>query len=85
MSIAGIDDAGEAGESAVELTLEGGASRWASAQELEAGAEGLDGALGDGQGKWVLEVTATPPIRVMNRLSSPTGHLSNLSAVPAMP
>ena len=37
-------------------------------------------ASGDGTGKWQLTVTADQPILVMSLLSTPTGHLSNLSA-----
>ena len=78
--IEGTDDAGEAGESAVEFTLEPRASRRLSAQVLESGeGEGLDGSLGDGKGKWRLQVSAEGPSRVMSLLSSPTGHLTNLS------
>ena len=83
ITIEGTDEAGEAGESEVELTLPAGASRRVSAQALESGGEGLDGALGDGKGKWRLQVSAPQPIRVMNLLASPTGHLTNLSNVPA--
>ena len=36
--------------------------------------------LGDGAGKWQLKVTADQPIAVMSLMSTPTGHLSNLSA-----
>ena len=85
ITIEGTDDAGEAGESEVELTLEARASRQVNAQTLESGGEGLDGALGDGKGKWSLNVSAPHPIRVMSLLSSPTGHLSNLSAAPGRP
>ena len=45
------------------------------------GAE-IDGALGDGKGKWQLILTASAPVIVMSLLKSPTGHLSNLSAAP---
>ncbi len=62
-------------------------SRTVTALELESGGEGLDGRLGDGQGKWKLRVFAEHPsiddwrmpLYVMNLLASPTGHLSNLS------
>ena len=62
-------------------------SRTVTAVELESGGEGLDGRLGDGQGKWKLRVFAEHPsiddwrmpLYVMNLLASPTGHLSNLS------
>ena len=86
ISIAGTDGAGEAGESPVTLTLPAGASRALSAQALESGeGEGLGGALGDGTGKWRLQVSAPQPIRVMSLLKSPTGHLTNLSAAPGRP
>ena len=82
VSIEGIDDAGESSGDGVEFILLGGRSRELSAQELESGqARGLSGGLGDGAGKWRLEVTATQPIEVMSLLSSPTGHLTNLSTV----
>ena len=84
--IAGTDDVGEAGESEVTLTLAPRASRTLSAQALESGeSEELSGALGDGEGKWRLVVTADQPIRVMSLLASPTGHLTNLSAAPERP
>ena len=54
-----------------------------SAAQLEAGQETGEGAaefagLGDGAGKWRLEVHA-PGQRVMSLLQSPTGHLANIS------
>ena len=83
--ISGVDDAGEAGESAVELILGSGASRSLSAQALESGeGEGLTGALGDGAGKWRLRVTADQPIQVMSLLSSGP-HLTNVSTAPGGP
>ena len=63
------------------LTLEAGASRTLTAQALETGA-GVEGALGDGHGKWRLSVTADRPVHAMNLLASPTGHLTNLSTIP---
>ncbi|MDD9961867.1 MAG: hypothetical protein OXU70_07210, partial [Gammaproteobacteria bacterium] len=40
----------------------------------------VEGALGDGAGKWRLKVASDGPIHVMSLLRSPTGHLANLSA-----
>ena len=37
---------------------------------------------GDGAGKWRLAVTSEQPVIVMSLLSSPTGHLTNLSTAP---
>ena len=79
--IEGIDDDGASPGSAVVLSVEGGASRTVSAQALETG-EGVSGALDTGQGKWRLVVSADRPIEVMSLLSSPTGHLTNLSTAP---
>ena len=63
----------------MRLTLTAGEARTISAQELESGGSGLRGQFGDGEGKWQLFVSADRPIRVMNLLRSPTGHLTNLS------
>ena len=80
--ITGIDAAGEAGESAVALTLRGRTSRSLSAQALESGeGEGLSGALGDGAGKWRLHLSADRPIQAMSLLASGP-HLTNLSSIP---
>ena len=79
VTIEGIDDHGIAG-GVVRFTLSGGETRTVTAQELESGGSGLSGRLGDGAGKWRLDVTADAPVEVVNLLESPTGHLSNLSA-----
>ena len=79
VTITGIDDAGASPGSAVVMTVPAGASRTILAAELESGGNGLRGALGDGVGKWRLRVESGEPIVVMSLLSSPTGHLTNLS------
>ena len=50
---------------------------------VRTGGRGLSGGLGTGTGtgKWRLAVTANQPIEVMSLLSSPTGHVTNLSTV----
>ena len=81
--IEGIDATGATSEGAVAFTLAAGASRMLSAQQLESGeGAGLSGALGTGQGKWQLVVSAEQPIEVMNLLSTRSGHLTNLSTAP---
>ena len=81
--IAGIDGQGEEPGSVVTLSLAAGESRTLDASELETGdAEGLDGALGTGSGKWQLHVSSEQPLQVLSLLSSPTGHLTNLSTAP---
>ena len=78
VSIRGIDDAGDPG-GRVELTLPAGRSGTYSAAHLESGGGDLQGSLGDGAGKWQLEVASEQPIVAMSLLESPTGHLTNLS------
>ncbi len=84
VTISGVDDAGQVSAGRVRLSLPAGKVRTVTAQALEAGADGLDGALGDGFGKWSLDVSSDTPIVVLNLLESPTGHLTNLSTRPAM-
>ena len=83
--IEGVDDLGQAGKGSVRLAVAAGASRSVAASELESGGSQMEGALGDGTGKWRLEVEADGNVRVMNLLRSPTGHLSNLSTMPVEP
>ena len=78
VSIEGVDDQG-ASAGPVSLTLAAGESRTLSAQDLESGAQGLIGTLGDGAGKWRLFVTAVDSVVGMSLLDSASGHLSNLS------
>ena len=87
VSIVGYDDSGAQGAGGeVGLTLAPGAARTVSALELEAGAMGLAGALGDGAGKWRLYITADQDILAMSLLDAPAdqenpgGYLTNLSA-----
>ena len=80
--ITGIDGDGVAPANDVRLAVPGGRSRTLTARQLESGADGLEGALGDGRGKWQLNVRSEQPIMVMSLLESPTGHLANLSTAP---
>ena len=83
VTIEGIDDDGASPGTAVELEVPAGASRTVTSEELESGeGEGFGGMLDDGRGKWQLVVTADQPIEAMSLLTSPTGHLTNLSTVP---
>ena len=84
----------DAAEGTVTVTLPPDGAREITAAELES-AEGravpdgsgeaaapLQGALGTGNGKWQLWVTANQPVAVMSLMMSPTGHLTNLSTAP---
>lgn len=83
VTISGVADDGRAGAGRVTVQLGANAARLLSAQELESGqAAGLTGALGDGQGKWKLEVMAERPLIVMSLIRADTGHVTNLSTAP---
>ena len=79
VTVTGIDDAGASPGTAVVLTVPAGDSRTLDAATLEDGGEDLDGALGDGKGKWRLMVTSEQSIVVMSLMTSATGQLTNLS------
>ena len=82
VTVSGVDDAGLSSRGAVQLSVAAGKTREISAEALESGGADLTGKLGDGFGKWRLEVRSERPIRVMSLLRSPTGHLTNLSTTP---
>lgn len=82
VSIAGVDDRGHPSSGTVRTTVPAGAARLYSAEQLESGDAGLEGALGDGSGKWQLLLESNGPLIVMSLLRSPTGHLTNLSISP---
>ncbi|MCY4011095.1 MAG: DUF1588 domain-containing protein [Gammaproteobacteria bacterium] len=82
VAISGTDDAGASPGSGVAVAVPAGSSRTLAAQELETGGAGFEGSLGDGAGKWSLAVESDAPVAVMSLLSSPTGHLTNLSTAP---
>ena len=78
IAIEGLDDQGN-GAGPVRVSLNAGESRTLSAQDLENGAQGLTGTLGEGNGKWELYVAAPESVIGMSLLESPTGHLTNIS------
>ncbi|MDE0365582.1 MAG: collagenase [Gammaproteobacteria bacterium] len=82
VTIAGIDDDGDSPGSDVRISIPAGAARTIGSAELESGSAGFRGALGDGKGKWRLQVTSDRPVTAVNLLESPTGHLTNLSTTP---
>ena len=81
VEITGIDDRGESPGGVVRTALSGGSTREFTAAELESGAaEGLSGALGDGEGKWRLQVATTGgDVRALSLLAIPEGLLTNVS------
>ena len=80
-TIWGIDDLGERSSGTVSISVAPGTSQTLTAQEME---DRVGGGLGDGTGKWQLVVESAQPLTVMSLLSSPTGHLTNLSTAPAL-
>ncbi|MDE0420291.1 MAG: leucine-rich repeat domain-containing protein [Gammaproteobacteria bacterium] len=79
VTVHAVDDHGVAA-APVRLALAAHSTRTLSAADLESGEPAdLSGSLGDGEGKWRLVVSADAEIHVMNLMSSPTGHLTNLS------
>ena len=82
VTIIGVDDRGASPGTPVVLTVPGRSSRTVAAAALESGGEDFEGALGNGEGKWRLRVASESSVIVMNLLSSPSGHLSNLSTAP---
>ena len=81
--IEGIDDAGAASAGAVTFSVPAQGARTLGARELEAGGEGLGGALGTGTGRWRLVVSAEQAVEVLSLIASASGHLANVSTVPA--
>ena len=77
--IRGVDDRGGSG-GPVRVSIPAGAARTLSAADLES--RSANGSLGNGAGKWRLDVESDAPILVMSLLNSPTGHVTNLSTVP---
>jgi len=77
--ITGVDDLGQSPGGEVRVEAPAGAAVTVTAAELEGGSPGLSGRLGDGAGKWRLEVRSEADLIVMNLLSSLDGHLANLS------
>ena len=79
VTIAGMDDDGMEGASSVEFMVYPGGAKMVSAAMLEAGGEGMTGALEMGMGKWRLRVTSPQHIKVMSLIETPSGYLSNVS------
>ena len=83
VQVRGIDDGGSR-RGPVTVRVPPGEARSVTAAALERGGAGLEGALGDGRGKWRLTLFSESPLTVMNLLETPTGHLTNLGPA-AMP
>ena len=86
VTVRGVDDAGDSPGGPVRFLVPAGAAREFDAPQLETGGAGLDGGLGDGEGKWRLAVDSAAPVTVMSLLeNTSTGHLTNLSSAAPRP
>ena len=84
VKITGAGSGGQSPAAGVSVTIPAGETRTFSAADLESGSgDGVRGSMGDGAGAWRLTVESDQPLIVMNLLDSPTGHLLNLSTLPA--
>ena len=83
VAITGVDDDGRIPGEGASAEIPAGSALTYSSTELEAGGvERLDGSIGNGRGKWRLILETQGSILAMSLLSSPTGHLTNLSTAP---
>ena len=83
VEIVGVDDAGMSPGAAVKVHVAAGLSVTLSAADLEDGGSNFEGSLGDGMGKWQLNVASTEPIMVMSLMESTgSNQLTNLSTAP---
>ena len=83
VEIVGVDDDGMSPGSTVVATVGEGRAVTLSAADLEDGGSDFVGALGDGKGKWQLNITSSEPIMVMSLMESTgTNQLTNLSTAP---
>ena len=80
--VTATDDGGNPGDGAVSFTLPAHGARSLGASELESGGTGLEGAFGDGEGKWRLEIESDRSVTAVNLLESPEGYVSNLTTMP---
>ena len=80
VTIFGVDDENALAPGRVSIVLAAGAARTVTARELENGAVGLQGRLGDGAGDWQLLVFTNAAIEAMTLLDTASGPLANLSS-----
>lgn len=84
VTVRALDDNGRASGS-VRFSLPPRGACRVSSRDLESGRtsgrcnRGFSGRLGDGHNKWHLYVSANRPLLVMNLMTTPSGHLTNLS------
>ena len=84
VSISAVDDAGIT-STMISFELAAYESKQLNAQDLEGGNanKGLTGSLGDGIGKWRLNISSVLDLEVMSLIRTPDGFLTNLSGMVA--
>ena len=83
VAIFGVDDDNALAMGLVSIALAAGAARTVTARDLERGATGLTGRLGDGDGDWQLLIFTDSGIEAMTVLDTASGPLANLSGAQA--
>lgn len=83
VAVFGVDDDNALAPGPVSIALAAGAARTVTARELETGAAGLSGRLGDGAGDWQLLIFTDSAIEAMTVLDAASGPLANLSGAQA--
>ena len=73
------DEQGSGGTGEFTLSIPAGGAQTVTSSELETGNAESEG-IGDGTGKWSLDVRSDVPIQVVNLMSTVSGHLTNLSS-----
>lgn len=82
VTVRGTDDQGRPGTGSARITLPAQGARTVSARDLEEGTGEVEGGLGDGTGKWRLDISSPRRIAAVSFLRMNTGSgifLSNLS------
>lgn len=77
VTITGRDDAADENTGEFSLSIPAAGARTVKSSELEG--DGDSDGIGDGTGKWSLDVRSDVPIQVVNLMSTVSGHLTNLS------
>ena len=82
VTVTGIDDAGNTGDSNITLTIPARASIHFNSSDIENGniSKGLIGAFGDGDGNWRLQITTQQRIKVSAFIRTPEGFLTQVDA-----
>lgn len=79
--VSAVDDNGNPAEETVAFSLPPHGARSLTAADLEAGSGDVEGALGDGEGHWRLNIESEQDVLAVHLLEIPAGQIANLSTV----